>query len=139
MLDDDPFDPNNWTWLNEPYEYRIYLDNRADLYTIVDEVDYWWAIRWCWNAKRDPGGAIYTRRAVSTYDDNGTRISSATLYLHVEILRRSGKRKPTPKHKWGDHKNGDTLNCKRSNLRWVTPSGNQKFRWARVRAEGSMI
>ena len=107
----------------EPYEYRIYGDDRGDVYALVDYEDYQWATSWRWNPK--PGrtrAKLYLRRAVSfagrRFDPNGPQ--TYTLYLHVEIMKRTGLLPPTPEHTLVDHRNSNSLDCRRANLRWVT-------------------
>ena len=38
----DPLDPNVWP----AHEHRIYGDDNANVYAVVDEDDYLWAIKW---------------------------------------------------------------------------------------------
>ena len=118
----DIFDPN--TWLPPPHEYRIYLDNNAHNYAIVDEIDYYWAIEWRWNIKRCRRLKEYARRAISTYHEGGERKGSQTIYLHIEIMKKTGKQPPTVFHIMVDHRNGKSLDCRRHNLRWATPRMN---------------
>lgn len=105
------------------WEYRIYGDDRASVWAVVDEVDYQWAIQWRWNPKRFRG-KVYLRRAVNKYAE-GVRIGAATLYLHIEIMRRSGVIPLSDQHVLVDHRNGDSLDCRRHNLRWATSSINR--------------
>lgn len=118
----DTFDPNTWGIV--PYEYRVYLDNNAQQWAIVDEIDYQWAIEYRWNIKRCRYFKEYARRAISTYHEDGTRKGSQTYYLHIEIMKRTGKIPPTAFHKIVDHRNGNSLDCRRHNLRWATPRMN---------------
>jgi len=123
----DFFDPN--TWQCEPHEFRIYLDDRATHWAVVDEEDYHWAIRWRWNLKQSGGRRgfkPYARRAVSTYYPDGSRLGSDSVYLHIEIMKRSGVPPPSPNHILVDHRNGKSLNCRRSNLRWATYGMNNQ-------------
>lgn len=110
---------------SEPYEHRVYGDNNASTWCVVDEEDYSWAVRWCWSINRPHpnrnGKKQYYRRSRS---QGGLYIKP--IYLHVEIMKRTGKQRPTAEHTLVDHKDGNEWNCRRSNLRWVTPVGNRK-------------
>lgn len=126
----DPFDPRGWIE-TEPAACYLHLSDRFDVYAIVDPEDYAWArqYRWCHTygsgemtevaegvfAMARPDG-MYARRCVG----------GQTIYLHREILTR-WKGLPRSNHRRvGDHKDGKTLNCRRANLRWATPSQNAK-------------
>lgn len=93
----DPFDPN--TWQPDKHEFRIYGDDLAQKWVVVDEIDCHFLIQWKWNPKPGRRGAFYLRRAVG-----GNRWRSVdrepvlTLYLHVEIMKRTGIEPPTPEH-----------------------------------------
>lgn len=60
--------------------------------------------KWSWHAIRSKSGAMYARRA-------------GGIYLHREILN-------APANLDVDHKNGNTLDCRRSNLRLATRAQN---------------
>lgn len=114
----DPFDPNLLDL--SPPERRIYGDNNAQTWHVVDEEDYWYFSRWRWTPKFSHwGDKYYLRRAVSIHED-GRRVRTITLYLHIEIMRRTGIKQPTPAHCIVDHRDGDTTLCRRGNLRWAT-------------------
>jgi len=120
----DFLDPNTWDiLLHDDREYRIYLDDRAELYATVSQEDYQWAIQWRWCAKKDPSGKIYARRAVGE-NANGQRLRTCTVYLHIEIMRRMKKRKQSPLQCLVDHRNGRSLDCCRINLRWASYQQN---------------
>lgn len=130
----DPWDPNNWDTLHLrelQREHRIYLDDRGAEYAIVDPIDYQWAVQWRWNALRDKSGNVYARRAVSE-TVGGVRLRTSTAYLHVEIQKRTKKQRPSRFHVLVDHRNGKSLDCRRSNLRWATPSMNTRNQWGRT-------
>ena len=79
---------------------RVWLDVEAGIYAVVSDEDHAWAIQWCWQITWDR----HKRKAYATRStsDGPRRIK---LYLHKEILKRSGKlpsqnrrtaRKPIP-------------------------------------------
>lgn len=118
----DAFNPNTWDFSRQ--EFRVYLDDRAESYALVDEIDYHWAIRWRWNIKRCKRLKEYARRAVSTYYEDGTRKGARSIYLHIEIMKRAGTQPISGNHKLVDHRNGHSLDCRRKNLRWATHTMN---------------
>lgn len=72
-----------------------------------------WVLQHKWYAQRQRGGNYYAGRGVY---EGGKRVR--TEWLHVVILGRMD----------GfiiDHKNGDTLDCRRGNLRYATQSQNR--------------
>jgi hypothetical protein len=83
----------------------------------VDARDFAFLNRWHWTYKRDIwryGEIIYARRFVKA---NGRQ---ASIYMHTVILReRMRIAPPSPRHEC-DHRNIDTLNNTRRNLRWAT-------------------
>ena len=101
----------------QTHEHRIYLDDREAEWAIVDQDDYAYFSRWRWNMKR--GRTNYARRAIG----NGAK--KKTLYLHVEIMKR-WKNPPSEKHCTVDHRNGNSLDCRKKNLRWATIQQNNR-------------
>ena len=129
IADLDIFNPNNWDALRHAHECRIYLDDNATNYVILDEVDYLWAIQWRWNLLRYHSGGRaekwYARRAISLYND-GVRCGTQTVLLHIEIMKRTGIEPPTPAHTLVDHLNDKSLDCRRVNLQWATHAMNNR-------------
>lgn len=131
LIMDDPWDPNNWESMlaqQDAREHRIYLHNSAQEWAIVDPIDYQWALQWCWCAKREPLGNAYARRAVGE-NANGMRLRTYTVYLHVAIMKRTGRRRPSKFHNMVDHRNGKSLDCRRANLRYATCTMNRHNRY----------
>jgi len=109
-------------------EHRIWLDVEAGIYATVSFEDYAWALQWKWQITWDR----HKRKAYATRSTHaGPR--RIKLYLHKEILVRSMKLPPCGKHVMGDHGDGDSLNCRRDNLEWATPSQNRRTARSPVR------
>lgn len=104
----------------------LYTTHRDGHVCRLDWEDYQWAIQWRW-------GAVPNRQGTAYYVSRPTRVKGkpVRIYLHKEVLKRSGLKPRTRHHKIGDHKDGDTLNNTRDNLRWATGSMNSRNTKAR--------
>ncbi|WP_316234629.1 HNH endonuclease [Bradyrhizobium sp. SZCCHNR1020] len=96
---------------------RILLSAREDIWCLVDAEDYDWLSANTWNVWH--GGArcrwkVYAKRNVGW--------DRATLRMHREIMIRSHH---------VDHINGNGLDNRRANLRWVTAKQNAANRFVR--------
>lgn len=110
-------------------ECRIYLDEKGEVYCVVDEEDYAWAQRWKWGYVTNRTGLkFYASRSTRLHGRSGPQIR---IFLHKAILVRTGKVPPSPKHVIGDHRDGDSLNNRRVNLEWETPAGNARNLYGR--------
>jgi hypothetical protein len=109
-------------------EFRIYLDDKAERYCIVDEEDYQWALQWKWQALRSRGWKCYASRSTRLHGRAGPQ---TRIFMHKEILKRAGLVPPSPKHTIGDHRNGDSLDNRRVNLEWETHAGNARNLYGR--------
>lgn len=89
------------------------------LYTIVDESDYLYLSSYKWTAMGGRGGCIYAARRPYI---NGKQ---ECVYMHRLITNA----KPAEEV---DHKNGNTLDNRRSNLRRCTHRQNQRNRQKRI-------
>lgn len=98
-----------------PGRRRIWLT--GGLFCVVDAIDSEWALQWRWHATpNSTGKKFYATRMTR---ERGTR-KNIKIYMHKEILRRSGKAQPSPNHTIGDHDNGESLHNWRNNIFWVT-------------------
>lgn len=99
----------------------FYVGTDAELTIVIDEEDYLWASQWRWGINPSKNKKkLYVRRT-SSYQ--GRFIS---VYLHKLICQRTWGAPPTSSHIIADHRNGNTLDCRRLNLGWETPSGNRQ-------------
>lgn len=142
----DFFDPS--TWVPDTHQHRIYLTADLELYAIVDAVDYPAACVHTWSSlgskwKRSHAPKHYARRTTQVLlAPEGPKYESPitgkivrnrhrivrSVFLHHFIAERAGIVPPTD---FGahvifrlDHRNGNSLDCRRKNLRWVTPLFN---------------
>ena len=137
----DFLDPN--TWVDDNHEYRIYADDYANQYAIVDQVDYQHLVQWRWRLKQSrihrgtKQPKVYLARVdheqlgLDFYED-GNRIRNrrqSTIFLHTVVMERKATPKPiTNKKIIVDHANGDSFDCRRNNLRYATISFNNRNR-----------
>lgn len=97
----------------------IPLSERAGVYCLVDADDYGWLTEVTWNiswGSRTPW-QFYAKRNVGS--------GRATVRMHREILIRHDPRSDrfmAKRHV--DHANGQTLDNRICNLRWLTPGEN---------------
>lgn len=91
---------------------------------IVDDDDFEVVSRYAWRLEKKGGRSAYARRD-GTPDMNGRR---PTVYLHSDILT-------CPPGMQVDHKNGNGLDCRRSNLRCATREQQARNRKA-TRGDG---
>lgn len=104
--------------------FRIWLDDRGVLFCLVDEIDYVWAMKWKWGFRRDRHGKKYYATRNTHYAGDRRTV---TVYMHKEIVKRKGP-PPSDKHTMGDHGDGNSLDNRRDNLDWATPSMNSHNR-----------
>lgn len=144
----DFLDPR--TWADRPaVEFRIYGDDNAQTWGVVDEVDYHFLIRWKWSWTTPKPGMrakpkLYLRRVFEEQvepesftagglwenPETGRTVRARkprvqkTLRMHTVIMLRTGITPPSPDFVLVDHFNGDEFDYRRINLRWVNHSMN---------------
>jgi hypothetical protein len=91
------------------------IDLTRGLQTVVSDRDFNWLSQWSWYALNNGCGKFYAARDVRV---NGVR---KTILMHREILCVAG-------HLDGEHRNGDSLDNQRSNLRPATRTQNHANR-----------
>jgi hypothetical protein len=116
---------------------RIITIGRSRHYeTAVSDVDYDYLCKWLWTfaVSHKGGDLIYARRSIRVGDGN------VTVLMHrVVVLARMGQARPSLLHTC-DHRDGDSLNNQRRNLRWATPAEQMATRarinrdWAKIAA-----
>lgn len=124
LLTPDPWNPNLIDFNLDTHEHRIYSSSNSELYAVVDYDDWLHFSKWSWKPGVSLRGKVYLRRSGS-FRVNGTRVSPS-IYLHIEIQKRKGVEPPSTEHRIVDHRNGFSLDCRKSNLRWATRSMNAR-------------
>lgn len=131
----DFLDPN--TWPAPPETGRIWLDVDNGVCAVVDTIDYAWALQWAWSITLDKHGRkIYATRSTRLRGRAGPQTK---VFLHKAILHRAGVIPPSPRHTIGDHRDGDSLNCRRGNLRWATPAENRANYFGAAAQQGALL
>jgi hypothetical protein len=98
----------------------IVLSYRREIWTLVDAEDYGWLVQHAWNE-------WWSGRARwQLYAKRNTGSARDTVRMHREILMRADPRPPAELLTLqGDHRNGQTLDNRRANLRWLLPAENR--------------
>jgi hypothetical protein len=102
------------------------LSERHDIWCLVDAVDYDWLLERTWNYgwHRTTPWKYYAKRNIGP--------ARSTVYMHREILLRAlpDQAELAATHH-GDHVNGQSLDNRRDNLRWLTPLENRRHQVGR--------
>jgi hypothetical protein len=87
-----------------------------------DDLQFLLQWRWTYAISHRHGGLVYARRSVRSGDGN------VTVLMHrVVLIECMGLERPSERH-FTDHINGDGLDNRRENLRWLTAVENMKNR-----------
>lgn len=118
----------------------VWLNPESNLFAIVDRIDLAFAQQWLWLPVGSKSGVRrmekwYASRTTSLYlgreqdpDGPGNRDARRVIriWLHKEILLRAKGPPPSKSKTIGDHLNGNSLDCRRHNLKWVSSSENRR-------------
>jgi hypothetical protein len=103
-----------------PTPWRLLLlSERLHIWTLIDAEDWPWVIecRWNYGWHNKTPWKYYAKRNVGP--------ARSTVYLHREILTRV-EASGAGDGMHGDHINGQSLDNRRCNLRWATPTDNRR-------------
>lgn len=123
---------------------EVVVGAQGQFTAIVSDADWLFLRNWSWTfARSHPGGRelIYARRAVVVLEQlEGVAWpvkKRFDLFLHHVVLARIGFAAPPVKGWTADHINHNTLDNRRENLRWASPSFQAKRQ--RSRAHGDYV
>jgi len=97
--------------------YRLIALSKGKV-AIVDAADYEWLMQWAWHAhsrKKKGCRQFYAMRKETNFSGNGPK--QTNVWMHRVILG-------CEKKEFGDHKNGDSLDNRRNNLRKCSTEQN---------------
>ncbi len=111
---------------------RLSLSSRWDVTALLDRQDYEWARRFTWYPTYGSGKMVLYAPGVYAIQNPDhiyarTTIDGRQVWLHRAVLGRAAG-PPRYKRAIGDHCNGQTLDCRRANLRWATIAMNNRNR-----------
>lgn len=106
-----------------PFAYLV-LDPEKKIACKVSWEDYYWALSWKW-------AVVYNSTGKKAYASRSTRLHGAKgkqtrVYLHKEIMKRTGLKAKGKEYTIADHLDGDSLNNTRENLRWANKAMNAR-------------
>lgn len=106
----------------------IWIDPDNGIFTLVDDEDYAWAVKYAWHFTYNSTKAkMYATRNTRLHGRHGPQCK---VYMHKEILAKCPPETHPrlPQQIIGDHINGNSLDNRRANIRWATPSENSSNR-----------
>lgn len=105
---------------------RIVLRERDETWTLIEADDFAWCSAWRWNV------GWHAATPWKWYAKRNVGAARSTVYLAREIMQRAEPRDEIflSLHV-ADHINGNSLDNRRTNLRWATLSENRNNRIAR--------
>lgn len=109
----------------ESHEFRIYGDDNAQTWVVVDQEDYQWAIQWKWHFNKPHPNRNGSKHYLVRSNGSGGRRRGKKFIFHLEIMKRKGVPPPDEEHTLVAHIDDDEYNCRRSNLEWTTPKKNR--------------
>jgi hypothetical protein len=102
---------------------EIVVGSRGQYTALVDDCDYDYLIQFLWTFK------ISDAKHYSKPYAKRTKWKGVVIYMHHEILKRmedDGLIEPRQENETADHKNKQTLDNTRDNLRWISPKEQRK-------------